>query len=248
MQLPPYAELHCLSNFSFLRGASHPEELVRRALELEYTALAITDECSLAGIARAHAVTRGSSLQLIIGSEFTLSDGFKLVLLARDRESYGGLSRLITHAHMESPKGEYRLTRGDLETHAPQGCLAIWLPAEGATVEDAAWLKGIFDDRSWIGVELLLSGRDEDWLACCRSLGGRAGLPLVATGDVHMHSRGRRVLQDTLTAIRLGRPLQELGYALHPNGERHLRPRSILMKLYPPELLAETVHISGQIH
>ncbi|MGH8631242.1 MAG: error-prone DNA polymerase, partial [Burkholderiales bacterium] len=94
---------------------------------------------------------------------------------------------------------------------------------------------------------LLLSGRDGEWLAFCRRLAGRAGLPMVAAGDVHMHSRGRRALQDTLTAIRLKRPLHELGYALYANGERHLRPRSILMKLYPPELLAETLAISAQI-
>ncbi|HEY7840458.1 MAG TPA: PHP domain-containing protein, partial [Gammaproteobacteria bacterium] len=247
MQLPGYAELHCLSNFSFLRGASHPEELVRRAIELEYSALAITDECSLAGVVRAHAAARGTGLKLVIGSEFTLSDGFRLVLLARDRRGYGGLSRFITHARMESPKGEYRLTRGDLEAHAPAHCIALWYPGEHATPEDAAWLKALFGPDLRIGVELLLSGRDEEWLAFCRRLGGRAGLPLVASSDVHMHARGRRALQDVLTAIRFGRPVHELGYALFPNGERHLRPRSVLARIYPPELLEETLHVAAQI-
>jgi error-prone DNA polymerase len=248
VQLPAYAELHCLSNFSFLRGASHPEELVRRAVELGYTALAVTDECSLAGVVRAHAAARGTALKFIVGSEFTLSDGFRLVLLARDRESYGALSRLITHARMEGSKGQYRLTRGDLESHLPAGCIALWLPARNATVDDAAWLRELFGVRVRIAVELLLTGRDTEWLAFCRDLSDRSGLPPVAAGDVHMHSRGRRALQDTLTAIRLKKPLHGLGHALYPNGERHLRPRSILAKLYPPALLAETVRISDEIH
>jgi error-prone DNA polymerase len=246
--LPAYAELHCLSNFSFLRGASHPEELVRRAAELGYTALAITDECSLAGVARAHAAARGGDLKLIIGSEFVLSDGFKLVLLAHDRASYGRLSRLITHARMESQKGQYRLTRGDLEARLPEGCLALWLPDPRAGAADGRWLRDLFGDRVWIGVELLLSGRDGDWLAFCRRLAERGRIPLTACGDVHMHSRGRRALQDVLTAIRLGRPLHELGFALFPNGERHLRPRAVLARLYPAELLAETVRISAQVN
>ena len=175
MQLPGYAELHCLSNFSFLRGASHPEELVQRAVELGYAALAITDECSLAGVVRAHAAARGTSLKLIVGSEFTLSDGFRLVLLARDRDSYGALSQLITHARMENPKGAYRLTRGDMEAHAPHGCFALWLPRAGAGVEDAGWLKELFGAGVWLGVELLLDGRDEEWLTFCRGLSARTG-------------------------------------------------------------------------
>ena len=244
----PYSELHCLSNFSFLRGASHPEELVRRALELGYTSLALTDECSLAGVVRAHAAARGTALKFIIGSEFVLSDGFRLVLLARDRNSYGNLSRLITHARTESPKGQYHLTRGDLEAHIPEGCRALWLPDPQATAADGHWLRNLFGPAVWIGVELLFSGRDESWLGFCRRLAGRTDLPLTACGDVHMHSRGRRVLQDVLTAIRLGRPLHELGQALHPNGERHLRPRSVLARLYPEELLAETLRISDQIN
>jgi len=247
MFLPQYAELHCLSNFSFLRGASHPEELVKRAIELEYSALAITDECSFAGIVRAHAASRGTALKLIVGSEFTLSDGFRLVLLARDRRSYGELSRLITHARLESPKGGYCLSRGDLEAHAPSGCFALWLPGESAMPEDAAWLRSLFGADLRIGVELLLSGRDEEWLEFCRRLGGRAGVPLAASGDVHMHVRGRRALQDVLTAIRLGRPVHELGYALFPNGERHLRPRSALARIYPRELLEETLDVAARI-
>ena len=106
--LPPYAELHCISNFSFLRGASHAEELIERAAALEYTALAITDECSLAGIVRAHEQAKKHAFKLLIGSEFRLTDGPALVLLATDRGAYGNLSELITLARRRAPKGSYQ--------------------------------------------------------------------------------------------------------------------------------------------
>src|SRR5262247_3006462 len=112
--LPAYAELHCRSNFSFLTGASHPEELVARAQELGYAALAITDECSLAGVVRAHVEAKSCGLPLVVGSEFRLDDGLRFVLLATDRASYGELSALITRGRRNAVKGSYRLTRGDL--------------------------------------------------------------------------------------------------------------------------------------
>ena len=108
-----YAELHCLSNFSFLRGASHPEELVERAAELGYAALAITDECSVAGVVRAHGAARERGLKLIVGSELRLDDGLRCVLLATDRRGYGQLCRLITRGRRAAPKGQYRLLRAD---------------------------------------------------------------------------------------------------------------------------------------
>jgi len=108
-----YAELHCLSNFSFLRGASHPEELVARAAGLGYAALAVTDECSVAGVVRAHVAAREHGLKLIVGSEFRLEDGLRCVLLATDRIGYGQLCRLITRARRAAAKGEYRLRRSD---------------------------------------------------------------------------------------------------------------------------------------
>jgi error-prone DNA polymerase len=129
--LPPYAELHCLSNFSFLRGASHPEELVERAHALGYRALALTDECSLAGVVRAHLAAKACGLPLVIGSEFTLADGLKLVLLATDRASYGNLSQLITRGRRSAIKGRYALTRGDVAAFAA-GLIALWIPGEPA--------------------------------------------------------------------------------------------------------------------
>lgn len=250
MSLSPYAELHCVSNFSFLRGASHPEELVERAKVLGYGALAITDECSLAGVVRAHRAALAAGLPLVIGAEFNLACGMKLVLLACNRAGYGNLSALITLARRRSEKGSYRLFRGDLEAIAPSGavpdCLALWVPAEDASSEDGLWLARRFPKRCWIAVELHCGPDDEAKLADLQSLGRASGLPLVASGDVHMHVRSRRPLQDTLTALRLRTTVFAAGRQLFPNAERHLRSRLRLARLYPPELLEETVKVSAR--
>jgi len=176
---PSYAELHCLTNFTFLRGASHPEELVERAAQLGYSALAITDECSLAGAVRAHVGAKEHGLKLIVGAQFDIKDqesgsknhkrragdcksritdhesrNLRLVLLATDREGYGNLSELITRGRRQARKGEYRLTRTDLVRGLP-GCLALLLPAAEPSVDDARWLGERFPGNAWIAVELL---------------------------------------------------------------------------------------------
>ena len=129
--MTPYAELHCLSNFTFLRGASHPEELVARAHELGYAALAITDECSLAGVVRAHVAAKACGLKLIVGSEIRCTDGPRVVLLATDRSGYGNLSALITLGRRNATKGHYRLAFSDIRNGLP-GCLALLLPDPAA--------------------------------------------------------------------------------------------------------------------
>jgi error-prone DNA polymerase len=251
-----YAELHCLSNFTFLRGASHPEELVGRAADLGYAALAITDECSVAGAVRAHVAARDRGLRLIIGSELRLDDGLRCVLLATNRAGYGQLCRLITRARRAAPKGKYLLSRSDFllpTTHYPlptssltSHCLCLWLPSARPDPAEARWLASVFPERLWIAVELLTTGQDRRRFAALQQLGSELGLPLVAAGDVHMHVRGRRALQDVLTATRLGLPVDQAGYALHPNGERHLRSLERLRELYPPELIAETSRIAAR--
>ena len=235
-----YAELHCISNFSFLRGASHPEELVARAKEEGYAALAITDECSLAGVVRAHIEAKKCALKLVIGSEFRLDDGLRLVLLATDRESYGNLAALITRGRRSAVKGSYRLSRADL-ADGVAGCLALWLPGRVPDADEARWLKPRFREALWIAVERLLEADDAARCAELAEIASTTGLPLVAAGDVHMHGRDRRALQDTLTAIRLKTTVAQAGHALHPNGERHLRPLATLERIYPPAWLAETL-------
>ena len=236
--LPEYAELHCLSNFSFLRGASHPGELVERAASLGYAALALTDECSLAGAVRAHVAAKEQRLKLILGTELRLEDGMRLVLLPTDRGSYGALSTLITTGRRRGQKGGYVLSRVDVEAVAASGLLALLL--EG----DARWLAARFPGRAWIAAELHRGANDPARLASLRELSLACGLPLVAAGDVLMHLRSRRPLQDALTAIRLGKPVERCGHALFANAERHLRARVRLAQLYPPELLAQSVAIA----
>src|SRR5882672_8970065 len=243
-----YAELHALSNFSFLRGASSPQELVEQAKRLGYRAMALTDECSLAGVVRAHVAAKKHGLPLIIGTELTCIDALKLVALATDRASYGAMSRLISRARRAHVKGRYALARADLEG-ALDGCLIIWLPHAGRGSpqphdEDGRWLRERFPGRLWIGVELLTGGFDMRRLELLEALGKALDLPRVAAGDVHMHRRSRRALQDVLTAIRLGKPLQAAGYAVFPNGERCLRPMQRLRELYPAPLLAQTLKIA----
>lgn len=241
--LPDYAELHCLSNFTFLRGASHAHELVARAQALGYRALALTDECSLAGAVRAHLAAKELDFPLVIGTELRLDDGLRVVLLATDRVSYGNLSTLISQGRRAADKGGYRLSRADV-VHGTEGCLLLWLADTTASAQDARWLAHHFAGRSWIGVSRRLVHGEEKHLQHLQGLGRRFGLPLTAAGDVHMHSRARRPLADTLCAIRLGARLQDVGFALHANGERHLRSRAALARLYPPALLEETLRIS----
>ncbi|HET9475594.1 MAG TPA: error-prone DNA polymerase, partial [Steroidobacteraceae bacterium] len=266
--IPQYAELHCLSNFSFLRGASHAEELINQAKALGYDALAITDECSLAGVVRAHtAAKKAGNIKLLIGAEFTLDCGLRLVIIARNRAGYGRLSRLITRGRRRAVKGSYSLGRADVEEfllsdgaqsrddgaaardgeQIGAGSLALWLPplsSQDATGQ-GAWMARTFAGRAWIAVELTRDGRDRERLAAARALGAQYGLPLTAAGDVHMHLRERRALQDALTAVRHGVTLAEAGERLFANGERHLRERERLARIYPPTLLAETVKIAA---
>jgi error-prone DNA polymerase len=242
-----YAELHCLSNFTFLRGASQAEELVERAVALGYRALAITDECSLAGVVRAHLAARDLPIQLIIGSEFRLADGLHLVLLARDRAGYAWLVDTITRGRRAAEKGAYHLERSDLRPAPIAGIHALWVAGQDADRATADWLRGLFgSDAVHLAVHLHAGGQDRARLAAARAQGLAFDLPLCAAGDVHMHARGRRALQDTLTAIRLHATVATAGYGLFPNGERHLRPRETLARLYPPELLAATLRIAAE--
>ena len=245
-----YAELHCITNFTFLRGASHPQELVERALALGYTALAITDECSVGGVVRAHMAAKGKSLKVLIGSEFRLECGLRFVAIAIDRRGYGRLCRLITRGRRAAVKGSYSLTRSDIEELGLDRCFILWLPALGRPVAqkiqaaEARWLVERFAERVRIAVELLRDGADRERLSTLEGIGRDLNVPLVACGDVHLHTRQRRGLQDAMTAIRLGLTLAEAGWNLQPNGECYLRERERIARLYPRGLLDETVAVA----
>ncbi|MFM0292222.1 error-prone DNA polymerase [Paraburkholderia sp. RL17-380-BIE-A] len=261
--LPAYAELFCFSNFTFLHGASHAEELSERAAQLGYSALAVTDECSLAGVVRAHVAAKEAKLPFIVGSYFRLvnadgSPAFGLILIARNRAGYGNLSELITLARMRAPKGEYRLTPQDLSRPDKDyrhllgmpDCLAILVPdfpaKEHALAAQLEWLDDTFAGRAWVGLVLHQRAMDDIHRGAVEFVARNLDVPVVALGNVLMHVRSRKPLQDTMTAIRVGKSVQECGYDLAPNAEQHLRSRLRLANLYPAEALAATVDIANR--
>lgn len=248
---PDYAELHCLSNFSFQRGASSAAELFKRAQQQGYQALAITDECSLAGIVRAWQAAQATAsekdpgVRLIVGSEMRIENGPKIVLLVENLAGYQNLCALISQARRRAAKGEYRLLREDLALPLG-GLLAIWLPDAHLQPTQGMWLRELFAERLWLGVELHRGPDDAQRLTELQSLAQRLALPAVACGDVHMHVRARRALQDCMTAIRLHCTLAEAGLGLFANGERHLRSRAALAAIYPQPLLTESLRIAAR--
>jgi error-prone DNA polymerase len=271
--LPGYAELHCLTNFSFQRGASTPEELVERAYQLGYAALAITDECSVAGVVRAHVglrelpakldayecehpeeppIPRNPDFRLLFGSEFSF-DRFRLVVIANDTDGWGNLCEFITAARTtELPKGEYRVSWEHSDVPSLQHCQILFVPdrpsggaVDAATLhEDLIAAKTLFGGNLWLSVEMLNELDDDLWFVTLVEAGERAGVPLVAAGDVHMHARARKPLQDVLTAVLEGKTVADCGFALQSNAERHLRQRVRLAGLYTAEMLANTLRVA----
>ncbi|HEU4460026.1 MAG TPA: error-prone DNA polymerase [Methylibium sp.] len=267
-RLPAYAELHCRSNFSFLTAASHPGELVERAAQLGYDAIAITDECSVAGVVRAHEAFKplnkaGVPMRLVIGSEFALDatasePALRLVLLAQNREGYAQLCGLITRGRMRSAKGGYRLGIDDLDAplagagHASGApdCFALLIPDRGddraTLLAQARTLQARFGPRAFIAVELLRRADDDALAERLIEVGQASGVALVAAGDVRMHARSRKPLLDVLTAIRLKRSVHDCGLELPANAEQHLRPRLVLERLYRPEWLARSAALAAE--
>jgi error-prone DNA polymerase len=251
--LPGYAELHCLSNFTFLRGASSPESLVAQAVNLGYHALAITDECSLAGVVRAHLEAKKSDLKLLIGTELRIDPSdqpaYKIVLLAQHREGYGNLCEVITRGRMQAVKGQYLLRPHDVIV---DGCLAILVPQAEVTPADLslqlAWLAQHFSNRCWVALSRLHRAQENLRLQMIQAQAQTLHIPCVAVGQVEMHKRSRKALHDILAAIRLRKTIAECGYDLASNAEQHLRTRLRLSNLYQPELLLQTICIAERCH
>lgn len=263
--IPDYAELFCLSNFSFLEGASHAEELAARAVQLGYSALAVTDECSLAGVVRAHVEAEKAGLKLIIGACFRVQwqagqAPLTLIALAQNREGYGNLSELITLGRTRADKGSYRIEIEDFSAPPPShahlrglsDCLLILAPHYPATADtlaqQAAWLARSFPQRAWLGLTQLYRPYDDLHRGVIQETADALGLRVVALGQVNMHVRSRKPLQDTLTAIRLGKSIAECGYDLAPNAEQHLRARLRLANIFPAAALSETLRIAALCH
>lgn len=240
-----FAELHCITNYSFLRGASHPEEMVKQAAELGYQAIAITDECSYAGLVKAHMAAKECGIKLIVGAEFHLEEDLHLILLAPCRTAYGQLSALITKLRRRSPKGEYTITLNDLNWGIDE-CLALWVPAVTdiqTLLTQGRQLKSLLPEL-WIALELFHEAQDLDKTAHALTVSMRLELPIVAANNVHTHVALRQPLQDVMTAIRLQTTVADLGQAAHNNAERHLRSIDTLLTLYPEEFLSESCRIA----
>lgn len=246
-----YAQLHTITNFTFLTGASHPGEYVYEANDLGYDAIAITDECSLAGVVKAFVAIEelekkeDLTTKLIIGSRFTLSNGMQLIAIAPSRTAYAELSGFITLARRRAEKGEYEAHFEDLRFRL-RTCLIIWVAQLNETISDAvaAELNNAFAGRLWIGINHQLHGGERQDFERWQALGREKNIPLVACGEALMHSNERKPLQDVVTAIRNNTPIQEMGNKLELNGEAYLKPCHQLEKLYPPELLEETCVIA----
>ena len=229
---PGYAELQVTTNFSFLRGAAHPDELVATAAALGHKAIAITDHNSLAGVVRAHQAAKETGLHLVIGCRLDLCDGTSLLAYPTDRAAYGRLTRLLTLGKRRASKGECRLDYTDVAAHS-DGQIVVVLPTETAgTADFAARVATDFRGRAYLAVHHLYRGDDMRRLARLAALGERAGLPLVATNDVLYHVPERRPLQDVLTCIREGCTIGRAGYRLAANAERHLKPVREMRRLF----------------
>jgi error-prone DNA polymerase len=249
-----YAELHCLSNYSFLRGASHPEELVCKAESLGYAALALTDECSVAGVVKAFSACKEHklNLKLIVGSEFYVTEAQLLVLLCPSREAYAELCSVITLARRRCEKGAYRLSFSDIAEL--KHVLLLWKPS-GAETRDEVFAQGIpkhFLKRSWVMYERMLDGPESTqgiaYRTLCCELSSRYALPVLCSGNVHMHTAERKPLQDVLTAIRLNTSVQDLGLRGFSNAENAMRPFSKLRKVYAEADIQQTLALAQRCH
>ncbi|WP_246272837.1 error-prone DNA polymerase [Oricola thermophila] len=250
---PGYAELAAASNFSFLRGASHPEELAVTAKRLGLAGLGLADRNTVSGTVRAHMAAKEAELEYRPGARLVFCDGTPDVLAyPKNRAGWGRLCRMLTAGNMRGEKGAPLVQRGDLMEWGAGLALAV-LPKPTALDENC--LSFLQDLKSAFGrsVRLALApsydGRDRATLEAARALAGAAGVRLMAVGEVLYHERARRPLGDVLTAIREHVPLGEAGYRLPANAERHMKPPHEMARLFraAPEAVAETLSFFGEL-
>ncbi|RUO71507.1 error-prone DNA polymerase [Pseudidiomarina salinarum] len=244
--MPAPVALHCLSNYSFLRGGSHPHELIAQAQQLGYQALAITDECSMAGVVKAYLAARDSSLKLLIGSEFKVPELGTVILLATNRSGYGQLCRLITTARGRSKKGHYEVTAADFMAQL-DNCLLYWRPQDDKAVADYGQaLSAAFPQRCWLAYSRHYLADDAAKYRAYQRYQQQTGLPVLAACEVYYHSAGRQPLHDLLTAIRQQQPLTEVVSTLLPNQEYRLRSPAELQQCYPADWLTAAADIADR--
>ena len=247
-----YAELQVTSNFSFLEGASHPEELVATAAALGLSAIALTDRNSVSGLVRAHRAAKEAGIRFVPGVRLDLEDGPGLICLPRDRAAYGRLTKLLTLGKRRVAKGECRLLLSDILSEEPfesgRDQIVLVVPPDtldGAFEDTLIKLRKNINNRIYLIVSMNYIGDDRRRLLVLNGLSQEIGIPLVASNDVHAHAAARRPLQDVLTCIREGCTLKNAGYRLFANGERHLKAPDEMARLFAdfPEAIANTVEI-----
>ncbi|WP_018147723.1 error-prone DNA polymerase [Henriciella marina] len=230
-----YAELAVTTNFSFLRGASHPEELVAQAKGLGLTAIGIADRNTLAGVVRAHLAARDYEMRLLVGARLITTDGFDLIAYPQDRDAYGRLSRLLSEGKLRAEKGACHITLEDVLAHA-EGMVFIAMPplSPDETYRlRLEWLRTQWGDRLYLGARYGFQGQNRERIARLADLGFKAGgVPIVAVNDVLYHAAERRPLQDVVTCIREHCTVDEAGFRLEANAERHLKPAEEMVRLF----------------
>ncbi len=235
-----YTELQVTTNFSFLRGASHPEELVQQAAEYGYKELAITDRNSFAGLVRAHSAAKKIGLRIIPACRLDLLDGSSLLAYPTTNTAYSSLCQLLTTGNLRAEKGECHLYKKDVYTHST-GIIFIALPPsilnkefdfEPTFIQNLKLYKEVFGEHFYLAATRHYTGDDQKQLHRLWQLSASLNIPLVATNNVHYHHKSRRQLQDVLTCIREKCTIQNAGYLLHPNAERHLKTEEEMLRLF----------------
>ena len=249
-----YTELQVTSNFSFLRGASHAEELVQQAAMLGYTAIAITDRNSLAGIVRAHAAAKKAGIRIIVGCRLDLLDGLSLLAYPTNIKAYSQLCNLLTTGNRRAEKGECHLYKADVYQYAAGMKFTVLPPAElnESFNFDASFESSLkeyheaFGSNLYIAASRRYQGDDGKYLYRLNQISLQLNIPLVATNDVHYHEPARRPLQDIVTCIREKCTIYTAGYLLHPNAERFLKPQEEMLRLFRqyPDAIIRTQEIT----
>ena len=249
-----YTELQVTTNFSFLRGASHPGELVEQAAAYGYKEIAITDRNSFAGLVRGHVAAKRKGIRIIPGCCLHLLDGPGVLAYPTDSNAYSRLSTLLTTGNLRAEKGECHLYKEDVYQHA-KGMKFIVLPPaalDEAFCFDPSFTASLNEYREAFGSSLYIAasrryrGDDSKYLYRIAQLSAEYDVPMVATNDVHYHEPGRRQLQDIVTCIREKCTIYNAGFRLHPNAERYLKPKDEMLRLFRqyPDAIRRSLEIS----
>ncbi len=250
-----YTELQVTSNFSFLRGASHPEEMVEHAAALGYSTIAITDHNTFAGIVRAHSAAKKLGIRLIVGCMLNLLDGSSLLAYPASRNAYAQLCNLLTLGNRRAEKGDCHLYKADVFKHAagikfialPPVTLNEWFDFEPSFTSTLQEYKNAFGNDLYIAASRRYNGDDGKYLYRLNALSAQLQIPMAAVNDVHYHAPGRRQLQDIVTCIREKCTIYNAGYRLYANAERYLKPNDEMLRLFRqyPDAILQTQQIAN---